>query len=153
MTEPAISWRPSKPTVSSVAQDAIAYYMDHEARFVLFENGTALLLKPELDQPEIISGAMSELKFKPDFEVMPMKDGNFLVWLASPVCVFISAAEAIELIDELKKNSSAALFPGESFVANPQNPDHYFVGLAGRAKGQLDAKEQKQVARYEPSPT
>jgi hypothetical protein len=151
MREISVSWYPRKPSDHSFARDAIAGYMDHKATFVLFENGTALMLKPELDGQEVIAGAMSELKFKTDFSVMPMKDGNFLVCLVSPVCVFVSAEEAEEIISTLRSNQAIAMFPGESFVSNPKHPDHQLVGLTGRAKGHIDAVEQIQVARYVPS--
>jgi hypothetical protein len=124
--------------------------MDQRARFVFFEQGTALLLKPELDQPRVIAGAMNEVRLRPDFEVMPMRDGNFLVWIASAVCVFISSTEATELVALLKADPTVALFPGESFLAAPKDSDHYFLGLAARAKAHADSIDQVQVARHEP---
>jgi len=147
-----LNWRPPARTESpSCAVKAISGYMDESALFVLFEHGTALLLKPELDRPEVIAGAMREVRMKPDFNVMPMRDGNFLVWIASPVCVFISSSEATELMALLKADPTVALFPGESFLAAPKNPDHYLIGLAARAKAHADSRDQIQVARHEPT--
>lgn len=153
MNDVAIHWHPPGPCDPATAREAIARYMDQEARFVVFQNGTALLLKPELDRPAVINGAMNEVRFKTDFNAMPMKDGNYLVWLASPVCVFLSALDAEEAVASLKADPSAAMLPGESFVASPKHPDHFLIGLAGRAKGYLDSRFQIQVARYAPSET
>lgn len=152
MQEFRLNWRPPARTESpSLAVEAISKYLDKKARFVLFENGTALLLKPELDRPQVIAGAMHEVRMKSDFNCMPMRDGNFLVWIASPVCVFISSVEAIELAALLKADPTVALLPGESFLAAPANPDHYLVGLAARAKAHADSMKQIQVARHEPT--
>lgn len=153
MSEVTVRWQPPSICNPSTAREAIARYMDHEATFVLFENGTALLLKQGLDRPEVISGAMNEVRFKTDFNVMPMRDGNYLVWLASPVCVFLSALEAEEAVTSLKIDPTEAMFPGESFVASPKHPDHSLIGLAGRAKGYLDSRFQVQVGRYAPPQT
>jgi hypothetical protein len=151
MPEPRISWRPATPSDHVFARESIAGYMDHKATFVLFENGTALMLKPDLNRPDVIAGAMSDLKFKTDFKVMPMKDGSFLVWLASPVCVFIGPVEAGTVISALKPDPAIAMLPGENFLRSTEQPDHMLIGLAGRAKAHLDAVERIQVAHYVPS--
>jgi hypothetical protein len=39
------------------------------------------------------------------------------------------------------------MFPGETFVHGAAQSDHYFIGLAGRAKAHADSFAQKQVAR------
>ena len=134
----------------SLAVEAISRYMDQSARFVLFEQGTALLLKPELDKPQVIAGAMNEVRMNTDFKVMPMQDGNFVIWIASAVCVFISSAEATQLIVLLRADPTIALFPGESFPEAPKDADHYLVGLAARAKAHVDSLDQVQAARHEP---
>lgn len=146
-----LNWRPPERTESpSLAVEAISRYMDQSARFVLFGQGTALLLNPELDNPQVIAGAMNEVRMKTDFKVMPMLDGNFLIWIASAVCVFVSSAEATQLVGLLRTDPTIALFPGESFPEAPKDADHYLVGLAARAKAHVDSVDQIQAARHQP---
>ncbi len=129
-------WAVLKPTDVALAGEAISRYMDHEALFILFENGTALLLKPESESEEVISGAMTELSSKRDFDVMPMKDGHFTVWLANPVCVFISKEEAEDVVayarNQDKERIAAEGLDGEM-------PEHMIIGIAGREKAHRDA--------------
>jgi len=145
-----LAWQSPRTAPPAVARDAIARYMDYKARFALFENGTALLFKAAMDHEEAIVGAMTELRFRPDFNVMPMKDGNYLVWLASAVCVFVSSEEAALAIESLRHDHTSALFSGEAFVGSSTNPDHHLIGLAGRAKGHRDSFEQRLILRYVP---
>jgi hypothetical protein len=144
-----LPWQFSPIRSPAQAVEAVAGYMDHEARFVLYEYGTVLLLKPELDRPEVVDGAMREARFKTDFRVMHMKDGNFLVWLASPLCVFVSAEDASSALASLEQDPSPTLYPGETFLGGSNRRD-YIIGLAGRARAHKDSLKQNQVARYVP---
>ena len=146
----ALSWQFSPASSPTQVVEVVASYMDHTAMFVLYEYGTVLLLKPELDRPEVIAGAMREARFKTDFKVMPMKDGNFLVWLASPLCVFVSAEDAASSLESLEQDASLALYPGEAFMGGTNRRD-YIIGLAGRARAHKDSLRQNQVARYVPT--
>jgi hypothetical protein len=130
-------WKILKPTDVGMAGEAVSRYTDHEALFVLFENGTALLLKPGMETKEVIDGAMEELSFKRDFRVMPMKDGHFTVWLANPVCVFISKDEAKEIVAYVRSSDR-------------EMPEDMAIGIAGREKAHRDANSKKQVFRFQP---
>jgi len=141
-------WTILKPTNLEMASDAISRYTDRAALYILFENGTALILKPEMETDEVINGAMAELEFKRDFKVMPMKDENFTVWLAQPVCVFISAKEPQEIIAYVRSNEKKRIAEG---VQDSSMPEDMIIGIAGREKAHRDAKYQKRILRVEPN--
>lgn len=137
-------WAFLQPTDVMLATEAVKRYQNSAAHFVLFENGTALFLKPQMDKDEIIAGAMDELKMKRDFEVSPMKDGNFTVWLAPSVCVFISAQEAKDILLVIRAREAERLASKQQ--ENPM-PEDAIIGLAGREKAHKDAQHKNLVFR------
>jgi hypothetical protein len=141
-------WTILKPTNIELASEAVSRYTDGEALYLLFENGTALILKPEMERDEVINGAMGELEFKKDFKVVPMQDGNFTVWLAQPVCVFISAKEAQDIIAYVRSNEEKRIACG---IQDKPMPSDMIIGIAGREKAHRDAKSKKQIYRFEPN--
>lgn len=141
-------WTVLKPTNVEMASEAISRYTDGEALYILFENGTALILKPEMETDEVINGAMAELEFKRDFNVMPMKDGNFTVWLAQPVCVFLSAIEVKEIIAYVRSNEEKRIADG---VQERPMPEDMIIGIAGREKAHRDTRHKNRILRVEPN--
>ncbi len=141
-------WEILKPADAEKASEAISRYTNESAFYLLYENGTALLIKRDLATDEAINGAMVELEFKRDFEVMPMKDGNYTVWLAKSVCVFISKREATEIIRYVRANEEVRIAAG---IQDRPMPEDMIIGIAGREKAHRDAKNKNLVYRGEPN--
>jgi hypothetical protein len=141
-------WDFLTPTNASLAGEAISHYMDMQARFVLFENGTVLFLKPELDNDRVIEGAMNEVAMTRDFDVKSMEDGHFTVWLASAVCVFISSDEAKKILATVCESEKKRMNEG---AQNMEMPEDAIIGIAGREKAHRDSVAKKQVLRFIPN--
>jgi hypothetical protein len=141
-------WDFLTPTETSLASVAISRYVGALARFVIFENGTVLFLKAELDSETIIEGAMNELAMKRDFNVKRMDDGHFTIWLAHPVCVFIASDEAVKILTTVRDSEKKRMEEG---IQDREMPEDVILGIAGREKAHRDAFAKRQVFRFAPN--
>jgi len=142
-----LAWRPELLVAPSTMIDVVRGYIKRgPAR--LYANGTVLTLKQEYDTDIDANEVFERLKFVPDFQTMPLKDGNFIV-TTNPITFVVLMKEEIESqLTSLRANLAGALFPGEVFfAAKSQPPEHYEIGLVGRAKIFHDAFEQQLLAR------
>ena len=85
---------------------------------------------------------------KRDFNVMPMKDGNFTVSLANPVIVFLSASETKEIVSAVRSIEAKRIAEG---LQDGEMSEHTIIGFAGREKAHRDAEAKKQVFRFVPN--
>ncbi|MDH5433346.1 MAG: hypothetical protein OEY19_05330 [Gammaproteobacteria bacterium] len=115
-------------------------YMDDEAKFALFDNGSCLMLKDKSNIENIIQGAMKEARKILDFKVYPMNDGDFLVFFASPLLVYVGKEEFWDQRDEIERRKVDLKFKSEELIAlGDRVPDDMLVGLYARGKLQNDA--------------
>lgn len=142
-----LTWRPELLVTPSRTLEVVRGYIKRgPAR--LYANGTVLTLKEEYDTDVGAEEVFERLRFVPDFQTMPLKDGNFIV-TTNPIAFVVLLQEEIESqLVNLRANLAGALFPGEAFFAAKSQPlEHYEIGLVGRAKIFHDAFEQKLLAR------
>jgi hypothetical protein len=76
-----------------------------------------------------------------------MKDGNFTVWLAKSVCVFLSAKEVREIVTNVRSREANRIAEG---IQDKGMPEDAVIGIAGREKAHRDAEAKIQVFRFSP---
>jgi uncharacterized caspase-like protein len=118
--------------------------MDGNATFAQFPEGTCLMLKRGAEPDHVIAGALKEARRITDFEVHQMKDGDFLVFFANPLLVYVGKDEYRERADEIRKRVSDLKFSSEEMVEFSGSSDETkrLIGLYARGKLQRDAWQQ-----------
>ena len=116
-----------------------------QTNFRMYANGTVLLIKAEGDTVENAHRCLRELLFIPDFRVVEMRDGNFMVSSHEVGAVLVLNTEVSEQLAELKKHEAQAKFSGEVFLQADKNLP---IGLIARAKLWRDAEEKLQVHHH-----
>ncbi|QVQ26163.1 hypothetical protein [Achromobacter deleyi] len=136
-----LSWEPSGRVPEDLISNQVMKYMDNEATFAQFHAGTCLMLQPVEDLDETIAGAMKEARRIADFKVYPMKEGDYLVFFASPLLVYVGKDEFEEQKQEVVKRLEELKFPGEVIKpdAIPLGEADVLIGLYARGKLQFDA--------------
>jgi hypothetical protein len=136
-----LSWEPISTLDPAFVSSQVMKYMDGQAAFAQFDNDTCLMLKPVSDLREAIVEYHRKSKFITEFEVYPMHDGDYLVFFASPLLVYVGKQEFAENSMQIKKRVEELKFPSESIVPALRDTDetHVLVGLYARGKLQRDA--------------
>ena len=145
MEKPQIKWRPTTIVSADALIKAMLLYASDRGNFRIYENGTVLFIKAESDDEPNAHRCLEELAFIPDFRVMPMKDGNYMVSPHSIGAALILADELQQQLDDLKHHQAEAIYPGEAFLQGDENLP---VGLIGRAKIYRDALEKNLVYHH-----
>jgi len=136
-----LKWEPQGFVSPDLILTQVMKYMDDEATFAQFPAGTCLMLKPVDDIDATIKGAMIESRRIADFKVYPMRDGDYLVFFASALLVYVGKDEFLNMKDQIVDRVDDLKFDGEA-IASPVTPmevDDIFVGLYARGKLQCDA--------------
>jgi len=142
MNEIRLAWEPNGLAPLEVVARQVAKYMENKAPFAQFENGTCLMLKPVSELEQVIRGALQEARYLPDFKVYAMEDGDFLVFFANPLMVYVGKEEFAERESELQSRADELRFPSEAFATpGGMSPKEMLIGLYARAKLQRDARE------------
>ncbi|MDZ4055559.1 MAG: hypothetical protein U1D69_01110 [Polynucleobacter sp.] len=102
------------------------------------------MLKRGAEPDHVIAGALKEARRITDFEVHQMKDGDFLVFFANPLLVYVGKDEYRERADEIRKRVSDLKFSSEEMVEFSGSSDETkrLIGLYARGKLQRDAWQQ-----------
>lgn len=146
METPAITWRPPKIASDEALVVAMLHYVGKRpTNFRMYSNGTVLLIKAEGDTVENAHRCLRELLFIPDFRVVEMRDGNFMVSSHEVGAVLVLSSELPKQLTELKKHEEQAKFCGEVF---PRADKNLPIGLVGRAKLWRDAAERTEVHHH-----
>ena len=151
-------WRPDIiEDVTAIAQILMEYTSGTRA-FVVYECGTAVFSDSavgRLDQ-DYESTLVGVGHQPPDFKVVPMKSGNYLVRFFGPVCVLVIGEFFTKNFKEIKRElDKGGFLPGEKVVdigQNPSPPDHYYIGLFARAKLYRDITDKVIAIRFVPQP-
>jgi hypothetical protein len=153
MNDIRLAWEPEGLAPSALVSHQVSKYMENKATFAQFENGTCLMLKPVPNLDEAVQGSLREAKYLPDFKVYQMEDGDFLVFFANPLLVYVGKEEFVEREPELRRRLDDLKFPGEA-LATPQGmPEtHMLVGLYARGKLQRDTGDPQRYAVIAPQP-
>src|SRR6185369_12059035 len=94
MNYPTPAWRPIRVEVPEWFVDRMAHYTDRRKGFLVYEHGTAVL-DDSLSGADIIrcnASLLEVVTHHPDFTVMPMRDGNFVVRFRGPVYGLVDGA-------------------------------------------------------------
>lgn len=151
---PKPSWTPVSVEPASDVESRACEYTNKQRAFAVYTSGTIVFsdsvqARPDDDYHSTLEAAVMQ---SPDFKVMPMEDGNYLVRFSGPVTgvvlsgFFKANRESIQaaLID-------GGLLPGEEIVAPVDVPEeHYWVGLFARAKLYADARSLQIASRFTP---
>ncbi|MEN3952305.1 hypothetical protein [Iodidimonas sp. SYSU 1G8] len=97
---PMPAWQPSFSQPLDRVVDRISYYSDRERDFVVFSNGTSVILEDGLSDAEAKAVSLKVLSdilnYHPDMSPTPMDDGNILVSYNHPAAnvVLLDVAKA-----------------------------------------------------------
>jgi hypothetical protein len=95
---PVPRWRPSfQPPLADVA-DRLRYYSDNRRDFVMFRNGTCVVLEPDTGDEAAREYALRTLAaifgYHPDMNPTPMDDGNLMIRYNHPAVNIVLTAFA-----------------------------------------------------------
>jgi len=158
MNYPKPAWRPIRAEAPDWFVERMAHYTDKRKGFLAYAHGTAVF-DDNASGPDVIACNASLLKVvthSPDFSVMPMRDGNFLVTFRGPVFGlvdggFVKQNQQQLLVDAMKYG----LLPGEALLppsADVVKAGHHVIGLYARANLYLDAESNVIAGRFNPFP-
>lgn len=153
---PKPSWTPSLVEDLGAIEELAAVYSSGQRAFVVYSAGTVVFsdtVQPR-DDDDYNATLEEVVNHPPDFKVMPMQDGNYLVRFAGPVAGIV-IAEFFQQHEEtiLAGINDGGLLPGEQLVApdgSQTSREHYLVGLYARAKLYLDANSATITGRFVP---
>jgi len=134
--------------------DRMAHYTDRQKSFLVYAHGTAVfdVSSSEPDIAKCNAALLDVVTHAPDFSVMPMRDGNFIVNFRGLVYglvggEFFKQNQQQLYLDAMKHG----LFPTEALL--PPSEDsvkagHHAIGLYARANLYLDAESPVVVGQF-----
>jgi len=154
---PKPDWMPVQVEKLADIEARICEYTSGKRAFVIYRASTVVFSDTSCPRDDGDYGATLEnaVLQPPDFRVMPMQDGNYIVRFAGPVT-------GVVLTDFFKSNkdsiltgvTAGGLLPGEHLqTPNGQEvqTEHYYIGLYARAKLYADVASSIIVRRFCPS--
>ena len=150
---PIPAWRPSFAPPLDRIVDRITYYYDGKADFVVFRNGTCVILDAGLSDADARTFGFKVLAdifgFHPDMNPANMDDGNLLVRYNHPAVNVVIRELAMPHWDEIEKRHLDGLATDEVLIT-PLGPNKFDetgkLALLGRAYMFMDA-EQPEIVR------
>jgi hypothetical protein len=150
-------WRPTIPVDVAAIAGRMRYYTNGRWRFVVFANGTCVLVSNISKDPAAEAKALVESAGfgHVDFDPRSMDDSNFLVGFTQKVCGIVLATEMIEhrpYIDAHFRDgvrSEEVLLPGGKEQTAPD--DRFKAGLLARSRLFVDAEALEIVQICEPT--
>lgn len=149
-------WKPNLPVDIPRTVSTFAYYTNHKAPFVVFQNGTCVQLEPgssalETDAKRVLQKIY---EFHVDFNPLPMDDGNWLVSYPQPAYSIVFKDEAKRAGTYIEKHHMDGLVPAEVMIG-PKGQVNQFdwrakIALFGRARLFMDIGSPKVVKIYRP---
>ena len=143
---PKPAWKPNIPVDISRTVQTFAYYTDHKNAFVIFANGTCILLPegsedPEKDAKEILNKVYY---YHGDFKSDLMDDRHFLITYSQPAYSIVFKDEVERYADYIEQNHLDGLIKAEVLLnakgERDKFDDHGKIGLFGRARMYMDAQ-------------
>jgi len=153
MKELRLAWEPESLCSPEMVSEQVMRYMDGNARFAQFANDTCLMLKPVSNLAETIEGALREARRLAEFKVYRMEQGDYLVFFAGPLLVYVGRDEFLARTAEIQHRISELKFSEEHIVPTSQQKDetNVLVGLYARGKLQRDAWSPLSYILVEPT--
>jgi hypothetical protein len=153
---PAPAWKPELVEDVGIVTKKLREYTNGARAFAVYKCGTAVFSDTAAKRPdEDYDATLLAVGHRaPDFKVVPMRDGNYLVRFSGPVCGLVLQDFFSEHVAEIREKSKRdGLLPGEQVVdaGKMSAPvEHYYVGLFARAKLYRDIEEKLIVDRFVP---
>ena len=153
---PMPAWKPELVEDAELVAEKLREYTNGGRAFVVYQCGTAVFsdtatARPDQDYEETLIAVAHQA---PDFSVIPMKDGNYLVRFAGPVCGVVMSNFYAQNASEIReKIGQAGLLPGEQVMEAGEvsaPAEHYYIGLFARAKLYRDVEEKIIASRFSP---
>jgi hypothetical protein len=148
---PVPKWKPQIPPNISRIVAALSYYSDYKNSFAVFSNGTCVILDTNSGNFEKAAKETLDKVYKsqPDFETLPMKDGNWLVRYHEAVVSVVFEDEIKAHWEEIENNYSNGLTPHEMLIDKSGtikeiNRDAK-IGLFARSRMFMDAQNPQVV--------
>lgn len=117
---PRPAWQPEFKITNDLVEDRMSYYLDDRADFVIFQNGTTVVLPEGLNDAQAIAHAKRVLdavyNFHPDFHPMAMDDGNLLIKYNHPAYNIVIDAFAEAHMDKIESQQANALAKDEVII-------------------------------------
>ena len=147
---PVPRWHPSFSQPLDRVVDRISYYVDRRKDFVVFHNGTCVLLGDGLTEKQAAEFSLKVLSdilsFHPDMNPTPMDDGNILVRYNHPALNVVLHDVAQAHWSEIESRHLDGLTPSEVLIT-PLGPNKFDAfgkqALLGRAYMFMDARKPK----------
>jgi hypothetical protein len=145
---PVPRWHPSFSQPLDRVTDRISYYANRRKDFVVFRDGTCVLLADGLTEKQAAEFALKVLSdilnFHPDMNPTPMDDGNLLVQYNHPAVNVVLHDVAQAHWSEIESRYMDGLTPSEVLVT-PLGPNKFDAfgkqALLGRAYMFMDAQK------------
>lgn len=143
------------PVDIKATTDAAAFYTDRKRSFVVFANGTCVLVG---DGAKVLEKEAAETLNKifyahPDFNPIEMKDGNWIVEYSQPAFSIVFKSEIERHWDYIDRMHLEALATDEVLMS-PAGPNKFDrrgkIGLYGRARMFMDAQDPKAAFVWRP---
>lgn len=153
---PMPAWKPERVEDVAVVAEKLREYTNRGRAFVVYQSGTAVFSDTAVERSDQDYDAtlIAVAKQAPDFRVLPMQGGNYLVRFAGPVCGLVLGAFYDEHAREIRRQIElGGLLPGEHLLDGGEmsNPvEHYYVGLFARAKLYRDVEAKVIAVRFSP---
>jgi len=149
---PVPDWEPAIEVPIDKTIATFKYYTDGNNDFVIFKNGTCVIVKEGLSENEANEEAKKVISqifnYHPDMNPTPMDDGNILVRYNHPAYNVVLKEITEKNKETIEKNHLRALATSEVLMT-PQGPNKFdefgMNALFGRCYFFMDAKDPKPV--------
>lgn len=156
MSYPTPAWRPIRGESTDWFVDRMAHYTDQRMCFLVYAHGTSVF-DHSIEGPSLAvctASLMDVVTHTPDFSVMPMRDGNYLVSFRGPVFGLVSGEFVKQNQQQLLSDAPRlGMLPGEALLQPSRDAvaaGHHLIGLYARANLYLDAESRTVVGRFTP---
>ncbi|WP_426154190.1 hypothetical protein [Pseudomonas sp. DC3000-4b1] len=142
MNELRLGWEPTNGTPIEEIERKLREFTDNRGGVLILGNATLIAIPQRPDAIELAKKVMNEARFIVDFQVIPLKDGDYMVAFHNVISVFVGKDEFSTKKAEIESRIEDLKFPGEILISPPnENSKHTIIGLYARGKLQKDAYE------------
>ena len=153
---PKPKWKPGLPVDIDLIYEKAKYYTGEKLQFAIFKNGTVVYFSNIVKNIDGSAKATLDkiYKFHPDFNPMPMDDGNYLIKYSQPAFTIVFANEIEHHWDYIDRNHQDGICRDEVLI-NAQGQHNVFdtvgkICLFGRAYMFMDAQAPKVARIFDP---
>jgi len=143
---PVPKWKPNIPVDIDRTIQTFAYYLNRQRPFVVFINGTCVIVDPKSVDMESEAKSILDKVFNyhPDFNPMNMDDGNWLIEYSQPAYSVVFKSEVEANWQYIDQHHLDGLATDEVLLNAKQEPNTFDeigkIALFGRARMFMDAQ-------------